>query len=95
MVHNLRIMDGSMTDSGYDWAEEMNRKFKSLIANDNHNPLLHYDTLGEGARLAIPTPDHYFPLLYSLGLKEKSESVEFFNDKTVMGSVSMTSLKIS
>ena len=94
MVHNLRIMDGTMHDAGYDWAEETNAKFKSLIATDDHEPLLHYDTLGEGAKLAIPTPDHYFPLLYSLGLKEKNESVEFFNDKTVMGSISMTSLKI-
>ena len=94
MVHNLHIMNWKLPDSGYDWAEEINNKFKSLIVAGDHNSLLHYDRLGEGAKLAIPTPDHYFPLLYSLGLKDKSESVEFFNDKTVMGSVSMTSLKI-
>lgn len=73
----------------------MNEKFKSLIANGDHAPLLKYETLGEAAKLSIPTPEHYLPLVYVLGLKEEKESVNFFNDKTVMGSVSMTSVKIA
>ena len=94
MVHNLGIMNWKLPASGYDWAVEMNEKFKNLIAKGDHAPLIHYDTLGQGAKLSIPTPEHYLPLLYVLGLKEENETVSFFNDKTVMGSVSMTSLRI-
>lgn len=94
MVHNLGIMNWKLPESGYDWAIEMNSTFKSLIVKGDHVPLIRYETLGQAAKLSIPTPEHYLPLLYILGLKEKNESVSFFNDKTVMGSVSMTSLKI-
>ena len=45
--------------------------------------------------LAIPTPEHFLPLLYILGLKEKREKIEIFNDELVGGSLSMTSVKIS
>lgn len=95
MVHNLGVMNWKLPESGFDWAVETNDLFKALIVQEDHKPLLHYEKLGEGARLAIPTPEHYLPLVYTLGLKQRNESVEFFNDKTVMGSVSMTSLKIS
>lgn len=94
MVHNLRIMNWQTPDTGYDWAEEMNSKFKQLIVDGNHKPLVQYESLGQAARLAIPTPEHYIPLLYTLGLKGEKESLQIFNDKTMMGSISMTSLLI-
>ena len=94
MVHNLRMMNWSSPASGFDWAEEMNEKFKSLILDGNHDALIHYDKLGQSAKLSIPTPEHYLPLLYTLGLQEKSESASIFNDKTLMGSISMTSVMI-
>jgi 4,5-DOPA dioxygenase extradiol len=94
MVHNLRIMNWHQPESGFDWADEMNDTFKKLIETENHQPLIHYQNLGEAAKLSIPTPEHYLPLLYILGMKEKNESVSFFNDKTMMGSISMTSVKI-
>ena len=94
MVHNLGILNWKLTDSGYDWAVEMNEKFKTLIAAGDHTPLIHYETLGQAAKLSIPTPEHYLPLVYTLGLKEENESISFFNDKTLMGSISMTSVKI-
>ncbi len=94
MVHNLRIMNWHQPESGFDWADEMNNTFKKLIETENHQPLIKYQNLGEAAKLSIPTPEHYLPLLYVLGMKEKNESVSFFNDKTVMGSISMTSVKI-
>ena len=95
MVHNLRMMNWREPDKGFDWAIEMNEKFKTLIQTEDHNALLNYENLGPASKLSIPTPDHYFPLIYSLGIKDKKESVEIFNDKLAMGSVSMTSLKIS
>ena len=95
MVHNLGVLNWQQPNKSYDWATEMNETFKSLINQGNHQPLIHYSKLGEAAKLAIPTPEHYLPLIYVLGLKEEKESISFFNDKTVMGSVSMTSLKIA
>jgi len=96
MVHNLRLVSWEMIRGGcYDWAHEMNEKFKQLILNGEHPSLINYQHLGKEALLAIPTPEHYLPLLYTLGLKEKDEQVSFFNDKAVGGSLTMTSVKIA
>jgi 4,5-DOPA dioxygenase extradiol len=94
MVHNLRIMNWQTPESGFDWAIEMNEKFKAHILNNDHKPLINYEGFGQAAKLSIPTPEHYIPLLYTLGLKDENESVRIFNDKTMMGSISMTSLQI-
>ncbi|HQQ96527.1 MAG TPA: 4,5-DOPA dioxygenase extradiol [Cyclobacteriaceae bacterium] len=95
MVHNLRMIDWHNPEGGFDWAVEMNDTFKRLITNRDHQALIQYEALGTAARYAIPTPEHYLPLLYVLGLQEKSESASFFNDKSVMGSLTMTSVKIA
>ena len=79
---------------GFDWALKMNTIFKELIGAGNHSPLINYTSLGKEALLAIPTPDHFLPLLYSLGLQDKNEDVLFFNDKPMAGSLTMTSVKL-
>lgn len=95
MVHNLRMMSWEMIHGGgYDWALEMNDKFKSLILNREHQQLADYRNLGREAMLAIPTPEHYLPLMYTLGLQNGTEEVSLFNDKAVGGSLTMTSVKI-
>jgi len=95
MVHNLRMISWDMIrGGGYDWAIEMNEKFKQLILDGNHEALVRYEGLGREARLAIPTPEHYLPLLYTLALQSKNETASFFNDKPVGGSLTMTSVKI-
>jgi 4,5-DOPA dioxygenase extradiol len=94
MVHNLRKIDWHRQDQGFDWALEANDKFKRLIAGNGYQQLINYQALGSAVNLAVPTPEHYLPLLYVLALKKEDESVAFFNDKTVMGSISMTSVKI-
>ncbi|HEY0670333.1 MAG TPA: 4,5-DOPA dioxygenase extradiol [Sphingobacteriaceae bacterium] len=96
MVHNLRMVawDKINEEYGYDWANEMNSQFKQLIADGDFNPLINYQSLGKEAMLAIPTPEHYLPLLYTLGLKETKDEVSFFNDKAVAGSLTMTSVKL-
>jgi 4,5-DOPA dioxygenase extradiol len=93
MVHNLRMIDWDLINGGgYDWAFQINDKFKELIKDGKHNELIKYRALGKEAELAIPTPDHYFPLMYILALKEDKDDITFFNDKVVGGSLTMTSL---
>lgn len=96
MVHNLRMIkfDQNQPNFGFDWAIEMNEIFKKHILENNHKALLDFPNLGKSAQLAIPTPDHYYPLLYILGMQEKNEEAKIFNDKAVMGSITMTSVKI-
>ena len=97
MVHNLRMVAWDRLNDpeyAYDWAIQMNNKFKELIQAGDHKPLINYSSLGKEAMLAIPTPEHYLPLLYTLGLKSSKDDVSFFNDKAVGGSLTMTSVKI-
>jgi len=96
MVHNLRMVAWDKLNDqeyAYDWATKMNNRFKELIENGDHQPLIHYNSLGKEAQLAIPTPEHYLPLMYTLGLKGNKDTISFFNDKAVGGSLTMTSVK--
>ncbi len=95
MIHNLGMINWQNPELKFDWAEQFNDTLKSNIFSENHDALINYSSFGEAAALAIPTPEHYLPLLYILGLKEKNEGIKFFNDKTIMGSISMTSLIVS
>ncbi len=97
MVHNLRLVAWNRMNEpefGFDWAIAANDKLKALIESGDFKSLINYTNLGREVQLAVPTPDHYLPLLYALALKEKDESISFFNDKPVMGSLTMTSVKI-
>ena len=94
MVHNLRILDWHRADSGYDWAVDINETFKKSILSGDHKTLINYEGLGQAGKLSIPTPEHYLPLLYILGLTNSKEKTTIFNDKLVMGSISMTSVRI-
>ena len=96
IVHNLRLAAWDKMDVpgyGFDWALEMNDTCKQLIANGDPEPLIHYERLGIEWRFAIPTPEHYIPLLYTLGLQNTNDNISFFNDKAVAGSITMTSVK--
>jgi 4,5-DOPA dioxygenase extradiol len=95
LVHNLKVLNWQNPENGYEWALEINDTFKKLIHSDDYKILTQYERLGSAAKLAIPTPEHYLPMLYVLGLRGDKDEVGFFNDKTVMGSVSMTSFTLS
>ena len=97
MVHNLRMVAWDKLNEpgfGFDWAIEMNDIFKQKIADGDHKSLLNYESLNKAAKLAIPTPDHYWPLAYALGLQQEKEEIQFFNDSLVAGSLTMTSVRI-
>ncbi len=100
MVHNLGMVKAtSMADLdkefGFDWAIEMNTIFKDKITKLDHKALINYESLSKSAKLAIPTREHYLPLLYTLALQEKNETAKFFNDKAIAGSLTMTSVLIN
>jgi len=97
MVHNLGKIDWANANTagyGFDWALEAREKMKSFILNDDHQSLINFKSMGKAFDLAIPTPEHYLPLLYALALKDKNERISLFNDKAIGGSLTMTSLKI-
>jgi len=97
IVHNLGLVNYQNFDKddyGYDWAIEAKEKINQWLMEGNFQSIINYDKQIKSIQLAIPTPEHYLPLIYALGLKEKSETITLFNDKLVAGSLSMTSLKI-
>lgn len=97
MVHNLRLVAWDrLNDTGfaYDWATEASEKMKQYICSGDAQPLINYAAQGKAFQLAIPTPEHYLPLLYALALRHKDEPVELFNDRPVAGALTMTSVKI-
>ena len=92
IAHNLREM--AWEDSAYDWALEFDARIKGLILSGDHEAIIGYSKLGRSAHLAVPTPEHYLPLLYALGTQDDSDGVAFFADKVTLGSMSMRSVKI-
>lgn len=89
VVHNLGVMRRDGSDAPFDWAARFNTRAKALIAAHDHGPLIDYLSLGEDARLSIPTPEHYLPLLYVLGMQGVDERAQFFTDRIELGSISM------
>lgn len=97
MVHNLRMIDWQKMyepEFGFDWAISASNQMNGFIANRHFDSLVNYRQLGREFQLAVPSPDHFIPLLYVLGLTGLQEKITFFNDKPVMGSITMTSLLI-
>lgn len=96
MVHNLRMVAWNKLNEqyAYDWAQEASTKMTNFIMDGNHQALIDYHKQGKEFLLSIPTPEHYLPLLYTLGLQQKNEEINLFNDQPVAGSLTMTSVKI-
>lgn len=103
LIHNIRLADSSKGFAGdangtypeyaFDWAVEFNEKMKGVFQSGNFQEAIEYDKAGKLGKLAHPTPDHYYPLLYTLGVARQDEAVNIFNDKCIVGSLSMTSVK--
>lgn len=98
IIHNLRLVDFNnfnKVDYGFDWAIEAHENINKWLLEGNFQSIIDYDKQIKAIQLAVPTPDHYLPLIYTLGLKDKNEEITLFNDHLLAGSLSMTSLKIS
>jgi 4,5-DOPA dioxygenase extradiol len=101
MVHNLSLVETRgegfrdfNRPFGFPWAIAANDLFKKLIAEERHEELADYQALGDAAQLAVPTPEHFLPLLYVLGLKQEGEKIVYFNDQLLAGSLTMTSFTL-
>lgn len=94
VVHNLRLQ-GQFWNAPAppDWALRFRSRVKALVIARDHAALCVPDGLGVEAALAVPTPEHYLPLLYALALRDADDAVEWFNDD-VFATLAMTSLRI-
>lgn len=90
IVHNLRLVDWNMEGKGFDWAYEFDDYIHENIRKKSYNNILRYRELGETAKLAVPTPDHFYPLLYTLGALDEDDRVSVFNKSGELGSLTMT-----
>ena len=97
IVHNLRAVDFSRINEvgfGYDWAHQSRAFVNERIQKREFDALLNLDEAPTAIKMAVPTTDHYIPLLYTLGLTDTKDDIQFFNDELLAGSLSMTSIKI-
>lgn len=95
LVHNLHAYAWGKQDvDPFDWALRFESTARELILSGDHAPLVAYEMLGRDAMLSVPTPDHYLPLLYILGLQTKDDAVSFPVEGFDGGSISMLSVKI-
>ena len=96
MVHNLGLIAWKKLNEhyAYDWAIEASEKMKDYILKGDFEKLINFKAQGKSFELAIPSPEHYLPLIYTLALKEENEKITIFNDKPIAGSLTMTSIKI-
>lgn len=96
IVHNLRTLcrDEQTGERAYEWAARFDESIRLSIAQGDHQPVVNYERLGEPARLAVPTNEHFLPLLYALGLRDAGEPAVFFTEKVTMCSLSMRSLML-
>ena len=97
IIHNLGLIDWNSFDKenfGYDWALESRAWVNNNILHRNFGAIINYRMQGRAMQLAVPSPDHYLPLIYALGVADENENIEIFNDKLQAGSLSMTSIKI-
>jgi 4,5-DOPA dioxygenase extradiol len=88
IVHNLRTM---RPGAPHDYTVEFDATIAKQLASGNLAELANFQKMGEVAKLAHPTYEHYLPLLYAAGAAEGTDPLRTFNDSLVMGSISMRS----
>lgn len=95
IVHNLgRIDFRNINAKPYEWAVNFDESVKSNLISRNHNDLINYENMGEEASLAVPTLDHYLPMIYTIALQEKDETIKFIYEVFQNGSISMRCFQI-
>lgn len=94
VVHNLRMLQWARDTPPYDWALRFNDQARACLLQRDHAALIDYGKFGEAARLAVPTPEHYLPLLYTIALQRDDEALSILVDGVELGSISMLSFAV-
>jgi 4,5-DOPA dioxygenase extradiol len=94
VVHNLGVIDWRPDAAPFPWAVRFNDLVRDRLNSRDHGPLVAWETLGADARQAIPTPEHYLPLLYCIALQGEDEATDFPVDGIDLGSIGMLSVAI-
>ncbi|GAB6282172.1 MAG: 4,5-DOPA dioxygenase extradiol [Ignavibacterium sp.] len=96
LTHNLYQVDlSSLNVKPIEWALDFDEKIKSFIDGKNYQAIIDYNKLGISAKLSVPEPSHYIPMIYALGLQNSQDEVKYFYDKFHYGSLSMRSFIIN
>jgi len=93
-VHNLGLIDFDIDATPFDWAVKFDEKVKQCLVSGNHRDLINYLELGNEALYAVPTMDHYLPMIYAIGLQKKGDNLKFIHEGFQNGSVSMRAFQI-
>lgn len=92
VVHNLAQVTWGERVAVPAWAENFNALIRDALARGDHRSLIHYQLAGHDARLAVPTPEHFLPLLYVAGASSEKDNVTFPTDGIELGTISMLSV---
>ena len=95
VVHNLGRIQWTEGAEPYNWAVRFNDTVRGHLATHEHGPLIDYAALGEDARLSVPTPDHYLPLLYVIAQQGENETISLPIDGIEYGSIGMLTMVLA
>ena len=95
VVHNLAAIKWGEDAPAHDWAVRFNARVRDCLERRDHAPLINYENLGADARLAVPTPEHYLPLLYIIAQQGERESITFACDGIQNASISMLTIVVA
>jgi len=90
IVHNLSMIR-SQSEPAYPWAVLFDDYIEEAIVHRHYEKCIHYLDFGQVAKLSVPSPDHYYPLLTLLGSVNEDDQVTVFNKDYELSSLSMTS----
>jgi 4,5-DOPA dioxygenase extradiol len=96
IVHNLRFFSHEpSSELPFDWAGCFDNQVRQAVISGNHETLISYEAIGKDAKLSVPTPEHYLPLLYVLGMQREGDEIGFpVEGFDGGGSISMLSVQI-
>lgn len=94
VVHNLRLIQWQADRPAPDWSPRIEQRVKECLQERDHEALIEYAELDPDALLAIPTPEHYLPLLYIAGLQAEDETTHFPVHGIDLGTISMLSVRV-
>jgi 4,5-DOPA dioxygenase extradiol len=95
VVHNLSVIRWGPDAAPFPWATHFNNEMRGLLERREHGPLIAYGSLGEPARLSVPSPDHYLPALFIMGAQRDDDAFSVLTDGIELGSISMLSFAVA